>query len=133
MEENKKLNMDFQNNLKYILTNLENDILKANDLEENLYLEMSKNEIVKSLNYVYENVKSWQDSYNEKKYQSIINQYAEIESIISELELCLADYEEKFLMNGISYSIFQIGKILTDMKIRNNSKIWLNFYKSYII
>ena len=76
MEENKKLNMDFQNNLKYILTNLENDILKANDLEENLYLEMSKNEIVKSLNYVYENVKSWQDSYNEKKYKSIINQYA---------------------------------------------------------
>ncbi len=121
MEENKKLNMDFQNNLKYILTNLENDILKANDLEENLYLEMSKNEIVKSLNYVYENVKSWQDSYNEKKYQSIINQYAEIESIISELELCLADYEEKFLMNGISYSIFQIGKILTDMKIRSDS------------
>ena len=86
MEENKKLNMDFQNNLKYILTNLENDILKANDLEENLYLEMSKNEIVKYLNYVYENVKSWQDNYNEKKYQSIINQYAEIESIISELE-----------------------------------------------
>ena len=121
MEENKKLNMDFQNNLKYILTNLENDILKANDLKENLYLEMSKNEIVKSLNYVYENVKSWQDSYNEKKYQSIINQYAEIESIISELELCLADYEEKFLMNGISYSIFQIGKILTDMKIRSDS------------
>ena len=121
MEENKKLNMDFQNNLKYILTNLENDILKANDLEENLYLEMSKNEIVKYLNYVYENVKSWQDSYNEKKYQSIINQYAEIESIISELELCLADYEEKFLMNGISYSIFQIGKILTDMKIRSDS------------
>ena len=34
MEENKKLNMDFQNNLKYILTNLENDILKANDLEK---------------------------------------------------------------------------------------------------
>ena len=121
MEENKKLNMDFQNNLKYILTNLENDILKANDLEENLYLEMSKNEIVKYLNYVYENVKSWQDNYNEKKYQSIINQYAEIESIISELELCLADYEEKFLMNGISYSIFQIGKILTDMKIRSDS------------
>jgi len=115
MEENKNLNTDFQSNLDYVLTNLEKDIFKANSLEDKMYLEMSKSEIIKSLNYVYKNIKCWKDSYNAKKYETIINKYGEIESIISQLELCLADYEEQFHMDGISYSIFQIGKILANI------------------
>lgn len=39
-----------------------------------------------------------------------------IEPIISELKLCLADLENIFHMNGISYSLFQIGKILSNIK-----------------
>lgn len=113
MEDKINFNTDFQSNLDYVLTNLEKDISEANILEDKLYLEISKSEIIKLLNYVYKNVKCWQDDYNEKKYDIIINKYAEIESIISQLELCLADYDEKFHMDGISYSIFQIGKILT--------------------
>jgi len=116
MEKNKNLNTDFQNNLDYVLTNLEKDIFKANSLEDKMYLEMSKSEIIKSLNYVYKNIKCWKDSYNAKKYETIINKYGEIESIISQLELCLADYEEQFHMDGISYSIFQIGKILLNIR-----------------
>ncbi len=113
MEDKTNFNTDFQSNLDYVLTNLEKDISEANSLEDKLYLEISKSEIIKLLNYVYKNVKCWQNDYNEKKYDIIINKYAEIESIISQLELCLADYDEKFHMNGISYSIFQIGKILS--------------------
>ena len=115
MEKNKNLNTDFQNNLDYVLTNLEKDIFKANSLEDKMYLEMSKSEIIKSLNYVYKNIKCWKDSYNAKKYETIINKYGEIESIISQLELCLADYEEQFHMDGISYSIFEMGKILSNI------------------
>ena len=36
--------------------------------------------------------------------------------IISELEFCLADLENIFHMNGISYSLFQIGKILFNIE-----------------
>lgn len=115
MEENKDLYTDFQSNLDYILINLEKDIFKAEKLEDKLYLEISKSEIIEFLNYVYKNIKCWKDSYNEKKYEVIINKFAEIESIISQLELCLADYENQFHMDGISYSIFQIGKILSNI------------------
>lgn len=51
-----------------------------------------------------------------KKYELIISEYKMIEPIISELELCLADLENIFHMNGISYSLFQIGKILSNIK-----------------
>jgi len=120
MEEKKILNTDFQSNLDYVLTNLEKDIFKASSLEDKLYLEMSKSEIIKSLNYVYQNIRSWKDSYNTEKYETIINKYGEIESIISQLELCLADYEEQFHIEGISYSIFEIGKILSNIMKRSD-------------
>ena len=123
MEKIKKLNVDFQSNLDYVLTNLENDIFQANSLDDKLYLEMSKREIIESLNYVYQNIKNWKDSYNEKKYETIINKYNEIESIISQLEMSLADYEELFHMDGISYSIFQIGQILLNIMKRNEKNV----------
>lgn len=115
MEDRKNLNPDFQSNFDYVLTNLEKDIFKANSLDDKLYLEISKSKVIESLNYVYQNIKSWKQSYEEKKYETIINKYSEIESIISQLELCLADYEGQFHMDGISYSIFQIGKILSNI------------------
>ena len=123
MEKIKKLNVDFQSNLDYVLTNLENDIFQANSLDDKLYLEMSKREIIESLNYVYQNIKNWKDSYNEKKYETIINKYNEIESIISQLEMSLADYEELLHMDGISYSIFQIGQILLNIMKRSEKNV----------
>ena len=115
MEDTKNLNTEFQSNLEYVLTNLEKDILQASNLEDKLYLEMSKDEIIDSLNYVYKIIKYWENSYNKKQYKNIINKYSEIESIVSKLELCLADYEEHFHMDGISYSVFLIGKILSNI------------------
>ena len=89
---------------------------EANDLEDKIYLEISKSQIIKYLNYAYTNIKDWQTYYESKEYDAIINNYKEIESIISQLELCLADYDDKFHIDGISYSIFQIGKVLSIVK-----------------
>lgn len=104
MEETVKLNLSFSRNLNYALLNLKKAIDEANSLEDKIkiYIEMSKGEIIKYLNYVYTNIKCWKDSYETKKYEVIINKYKEMESIISQLELCLADYDNKFHMDGIS-------------------------------
>ena len=99
--------IDFLNNLEYILINLENDKEKANSLENKMYFELSKDELINYINDVYLKI---------KKYELIISEYKMIEPIISELELCLADLENIFHLNGISYSLFQIGKILSNIK-----------------
>ena len=109
-------NLDFSGNLNYALSNLKKVIDEANDLEDKIYLEISKSQIIKYLNYSYTNNKDWQTYYESKEYDAIINNYKEIESIISQLELCLADYDDKFHIDGISYSIFQIGKVLSIVK-----------------
>lgn len=108
--------IDFLNNLEYILINLENDKEKANSLENKIYFELSKDEIINYINDVYLKIKKWNYYYEIKKYELIISEYKMIEPIISELELCLADLENIFHMNGISYSLFQIGKILSSIK-----------------
>ena len=108
--------IDFFNNLEYILINLENDKEKANSLENKIYFELSKDEIISYINDVYLKIKKWNYYYEIKKYELIISEYKMIEPIISELELCLADLENIFHMNGISYSLFQIGKILSNIK-----------------
>lgn len=111
---------DFESNLNYILTNLEKDIVKANNLEEKLYLEMNKSELINSLSYIYKNIQAWKDSFKLKEYEKVVDNYSEIESFVSQLELCLAEYEEEFHIEGISYSIFEIGKILSSIMERND-------------
>ena len=107
---------NFLNNLEYILIHLEKDIDEANNLEDKMYFELSKNELINHINDVYLKMKKWNYYYETKKYDLIISEYKVLESIISELEFCLADLENIFNMNGISYSLFQIGKILVNIK-----------------
>ena len=107
---------NFLNNLEYILIHLEKDIDEANNLEDKMYFELSKNELINHINDVYLKMKKWNYYYEIKKYELIISEYKVLESIISELEFCLADLENIFHMNGISYSLFQIGKILVNIK-----------------
>lgn len=113
MEE--KNSDNFLNNLKYLLTNLEKDISKADNLEDKIYFEMTKGEIQKTLKYIYESIKNWENQYNEKKYEAIISKFNEINSLTSLLEFCLADYESEFHMDGIAYSVFQMGKDLSNI------------------
>ena len=102
----KFLQTDFFNNLEYILFHLENK----------MYFELSNDELINYINDVYLKIKKWNYYYEIKKDELIISEYKMIEPIISELELCLADLENIFHMNGISYSLFQIGKILSNIK-----------------
>lgn len=120
MKDRKVLDPNFLSNFNYVIKNLENDINLANNLEDQLYFEISKSDVINYLNYIYENIKSWKDMYNTKNYKKIIDKYKEIESIISELEFCLADYEKQFHMDGISYSIFQMGKNLVNITKEND-------------
>ena len=118
--KNEKLNLNILDNLNYSLLNLKNAINEANNLEDKVYFELSKAQIIEYLNYVYTSIKGWENDYKVNNYEVIIKQYKNVESIISELELCLADYDSKFHIDGISYSVFQIGKILSNMKKESN-------------
>ena len=118
--KNEKLNLNILDNLNYSLLNLKNAINEANNLEDKVYFELSKGQIIEYLNYVYTSIKGWENDYKVNNYEVIIKQYKNVESIISELELCLADYDSKFHIDGISYSVFQIGKILSNMKKESN-------------
>ncbi len=111
--ENVKINLSFSTNLNYILLNLKKAIEEANSLENQTYLELSKAQIIEYLNDIYLKLLPWQDNYNTQNYEIIIKNYKEIEVTISQLELCLADYDSIFHIEGISYSLFQIGKILS--------------------
>ncbi len=112
MEENYD-NLELQENLDYLLTSLENALYEADNLDDNTYLELSKEEIIAYLNETYESIKNWSYDYNYKEFDSIKSDYSRVEALISELELCLANYEDIFHMNGISYTLFQIGQILS--------------------
>ena len=120
MEESKKVDLDFSNNLNYALSNLKQAIEEANVLKDKTYLELSKQQIIDYLNYVYVNIKKWGNDYEAKKYKAIADKYKEIESIISQLELCLVEFDSLFPIEGISYSIFQIGKIISNLKKERN-------------
>ena len=118
--EKEKIDLEFQNNINYILLNLKKDIYYSNDLEDKLYFELSKSNIIELLNYIYDNVKNWGKLYSKKQYKEIIEKYSEIESMASQLEMCLAEYDKQFHMDGISYSIFQIGKTLSVITQEND-------------
>lgn len=116
MKENQKTNLELSKNLNYALLNLKQDIEEANSLEDKVYFELTKQQIIEYINYSYANIKNWKNDYETNNYKLIANEYKEIESIISQLELCLVEFENEFHMEGISYSIFQIGKIISNLK-----------------
>ena len=109
MKENIRNNREIANSLNYILTNLKRATHETNTLENKIYLELSKEQIIIYLNYVYDSILKWEDNY-----ELIIQDYKEIETIIGYLELCLVDYDDKFHIEGIAYSIYEIGKIISN-------------------
>lgn len=120
MKENQKTNLELSKNLNYALLNLNQDIEEANSLEDKIYFELTKQQIIEYINYTYTNIKNWKNDYETNNYKLIANEYKEIESIISQLELCLVEFENEFHMEGISYSLFQIGKIISNLKKESN-------------
>ena len=55
---------NFLNNLEYILIHLEKDIDEANNLEDKMYFELSKNELINHINDVYLKIKKWNYYYH---------------------------------------------------------------------
>lgn len=123
MKENQKTNLELSKNLNYALLNLKKDIEEANSLEDKIYFELTKQQIIEYINYAYTNIKNWKNDYETNNYKLIANEYKEIESIISQLELCLVEFENEFHMEGISYSIFQIGKIISNLKKESDKNV----------
>lgn len=123
MKENQKANLELSKNLNYALLNLKQDIEEANSLEDKIYFELTKQQIIEYINYAYTNIKNWKNDYETNNYKLIANEYKKIESIISQLELCLVEFENKFHMEGISYSIFQIGKIISNLKKESDKNV----------
>ena len=123
MKENPKTNLELSKNLNYALLNLKQDIEEANSLEDKIYFELTKQQIIEYINYAYTNIKNWKNDYETNNYKLIANEYKEIESIISQLELCLVEFENEFHMEGISYSIFQIGKIISNLKKESDKNV----------
>ena len=123
MKENQKTNLELSKNLNYALLNLKQDIEEANSLEDKIYFELTKQQIIEYINYSYTNIKNWKNDYETNNYKLITNEYKEIESIISQLELCLVEFENEFHIEGISYSIFQIGKIISNLKKESDKNV----------
>lgn len=86
MKENQKTNLELSKNLNYALLNLKQDIEEANSLEDKVYFELTKQQIIEYINYSYTNIKNWKNDYETNNYKLIANEYKEIESIISQLE-----------------------------------------------
>ena len=105
----------FDENIKYMTDQIEKNLKNINILKQDFYFEMSKKQIIDCFNSLLSTLKSWQQYFNDSKINLIQKNYKELESNISELELCLADYDDILHYEGISYALYQIGHLLSEI------------------
>lgn len=96
----------------YILENAKKDLKIINTINNELYFELTKEEIVNCLNKVYDRLTSWKKYLLEENIDKISKEYKDVEGIISELELCLIDYDNLLNIEAISYTFYQLGNEL---------------------
>jgi len=108
--------------LNYIIENLEKNLINIREMKEEKYFELSKTEIINSIEKILCTIKKWNQYFNDNDIFNIQKDYKQLESDISELELCLADYDGIFHFDGISYSFYQIGKLLLAIFEAKNKK-----------
>ncbi len=112
----------FNKNIKYMINQIESNLNDIENLENELYLEISKKQVAKNLKKVLSMIKKWPEYFTTNNINSIQQEYKKVESDISELELCLADYDDIFHLDGISYALYQIGKLLINILNAKDSK-----------
>ena len=117
-EEQKK---SFNENIEYIIDNTNKNLDYLNKNEKKKFFELSKEQVIQYFEKLLSTAKNWQKSFNDNNIKKIQEEYKETESYVSELELCLADNDTIFHCEGISYSLYQIGKIL--VKILKNENM----------
>ena len=105
----------FDENIKYMTDQIEKNLKNIDILKQDFYFEISKKQIINSFNSVLLSLKSWQQHFNNNEIYCIQKNYKELESNVSELELCLADYDDIFHCEGISYALDQIGHLLSEI------------------
>lgn len=111
----------FNENIKYIIDQIKNNLNNINVLENKVYVEMSKEQIIESFSKALSSLEKWQKEFKNNNLSNIQKEYKEIESIMSELEWSLFDYEKIFHCEGMSYTLYQIGNLLVE--ILNNQNI----------
>lgn len=98
--------------ISYIEKIMQDDfIVELPKLPNNNYFELNKKEIDKSFIEILTILKNWKEYSITEIYQCSLD-YKRIEGLISELELCLAEHENKLKLNAVSYNLFEIGKLL---------------------
>lgn len=112
----------FNKNIKYMINQIESNLNDIENLENELYLEISKKQVAENLKKVLSTIKKWPEYFTTNNINSIQQEYKKVESDISELELCLADYDDIFHLDGISYALYQIGKLLINILNAKDSK-----------
>lgn len=113
----------FNKNIKYMINQIESNLNDIENLENELYLEISKKQVAENLKKVLSMIKKWPEYFTTtNNINSIQQEYKKVESDISELELCLADYDDIFHLDGISYALYQIGKLLINILNAKDSK-----------
>lgn len=112
----------FHENISYIIDNIEKNLVSVNKLNEEKYFEVSKEQIIKYFEELLFTINNWQNYFDNGNILRIQREYSKIEGEISELELCLADYDNIFHCDGISYSLYKIGKLLVEILKNKNMK-----------
>ena len=111
----------FNEKIKYMIDQIEKNLKNIDILKQDFYFEMSKKQIIDSFNSVLSSLESWQQYFNDSEIYRIQKNYKELESNISELELCLADYDDIFHCEGISYALYQTGHLLSEILSKRRS------------
>lgn len=112
----------FDENIKYIIDQIKNNLNNINVLENKVYVEMSKEQIIENFTKVLSLLEKWQKDFKNNDLSNIQKEYKEIESTISELEWSLFDYEKIFHCEGMSYTLYQIGNLLVEILNNQNAK-----------
>ena len=110
--EQKKI---FNDNINYIINHLKEYLSNKDKLHEQTYLEMSKEQIIDSFNKALMLAENWPKYFAQNDIASIQKEYKKLENILSELEWNLAEYDDIFHGDGMSYSIYKIGKLLVEI------------------
>lgn len=108
--------------MKKLLNHIVEELKKACEsskyLSEDMHFELTKEEVITDFNLLYAGISKWEEYLRNNEIKKILDDYKKYESIISELELCLLDYDETFNIRDISCSYFEYGKKLIEFQGR---------------
>ena len=98
--------------INYIISKTKDNLIILDEQDNDEYLELSKDEVMNNFKELLVTMENWKDKLDSGNLSDIVEEYKEIEKKVSELELCLAFKDEIFHCEGISYSLYKIGKCL---------------------